>query len=75
MTVNAFAAVLTVLTAGAVAHRLQKKRQRLPPGPPSYPLVGQLLSAPFSFEHLGYKRLSDELKSASVRSGWRFSNN
>ncbi|KAH7326925.1 cytochrome P450 [Rhizoctonia solani] len=42
---------------------IRKKRRALPPGPSSYPLIGQLLSAPASFAHVEYRKLSRELKS------------
>ncbi|CAE6452969.1 unnamed protein product [Rhizoctonia solani] len=45
---------------------IRKKRRALPPGPSSYPLIGQLLSAPASFAHVEYRKLSRELKSDIV---------
>jgi hypothetical protein len=59
-------AVLSVLVASYVIHIFRKRQKHLPPGPASYPIIGQLLSAPTSSEHLGYKRISEELKSALI---------
>lgn len=66
MVAKASVAVLSALVVSYVVHILQKKRQALPPGPPSYPVIGQILSAPRSSEHLGYKIMSEELQSALV---------
>ncbi|KAB5591583.1 Transcription elongation regulator 1 [Ceratobasidium theobromae] len=56
-------AIFSVLSASYIIHNFRKRRRHLPPGPPSYPIIGQLLSAPRSLEHLGYKRMSEKLKS------------
>ncbi|KAJ1306360.1 hypothetical protein OPQ81_007366 [Rhizoctonia solani] len=42
---------------------IRKKRRGLPPGPPSYPLIRQLLSVPTSFAYIEYRKLSRKLKS------------
>lgn len=36
----------------------------LPPGPPSYPLIGQLLSMPLSSEHTTFDKQSREIQSS-----------
>ncbi|CAE7157910.1 unnamed protein product [Rhizoctonia solani] len=38
-------------------------RTPLPPGPPSYPIIGQLLSMPTEHEQFGFQRISQEAKS------------
>ncbi|QRV73455.1 cytochrome P450 family protein [Ceratobasidium sp. AG-Ba] len=63
----ASAGIVMVIAAAAAAliwnHTTKARTARLPPGPPSYPLLGQLLSVPTSFEQLKYKALTDDLKS------------
>ncbi|KAB5588638.1 O-methylsterigmatocystin oxidoreductase [Ceratobasidium theobromae] len=63
MAVNASLAVVAILSSSYAIHILRKRQKHLPPGPASYPIVGQLLSAPLSAEHIGYRCLSAELKS------------
>jgi hypothetical protein len=66
MTSKGTFAVLSVLAASYVIHNVRKRQKHLPPGPTSHPIIGQLLSAPLSAEHLGYERISEELKSGRV---------
>ncbi|KAB5592693.1 hypothetical protein CTheo_3893 [Ceratobasidium theobromae] len=59
----------TLLVVGVVSGHLLFRKLRtnkllpLPPGPPSYPLIGQLLSIPQSSEERAFVSLSAELKS------------
>ncbi|QRV73456.1 cytochrome P450 family protein [Ceratobasidium sp. AG-Ba] len=59
--------LIVSLAASAAAliwtYKRKDRIEKLPPGPPSYPLLGQLLSAPTSLEQLKYKALADDLKS------------
>ncbi|QRV88296.1 cytochrome P450 family protein [Ceratobasidium sp. AG-Ba] len=62
--------VLVSLAVCAVAliwtYTKKGRIEKLSPGPPSYPLLGQLLSAPTSFEQLKYKALTDNLKTDMI---------
>jgi hypothetical protein len=54
--------------AGALAaYKLWQKHTSsahpLPPSPPSYPLIGNLLSMPTSEEHVGFVEIGKELNS------------
>lgn len=65
MFATACKAVCLTLAIRYIVQILYGKRKHLPPGPTSYPIIGHLLSAPQSFEHLAYEKLSKELKSES----------
>ncbi|KAJ1310703.1 hypothetical protein OPQ81_009228 [Rhizoctonia solani] len=59
---------LLVTSAGIVLgylalHKLRPSRLPLPPGPPSYPIVGQLLSVPGSSEGRAFMEMSAKLNS------------
>lgn len=62
----------TLLVVGVVSGHLLFRKLRtnkllpLPPGPPSYPLIGQLLSIPQSSEERAFVSLSAELKCEHV---------
>ncbi|CAE6531694.1 unnamed protein product [Rhizoctonia solani] len=60
---QAIATLLLALVTLIIVDKISKKKRCLPPGPASYPFIGQLLSAPVSFEHVEYKRMSKDLKS------------
>ncbi|CAE7177464.1 unnamed protein product [Rhizoctonia solani] len=55
------------LASSLLAYKLYKDTHEnqlsLPPSPRSYPLIGHLLSIPTEFEHLGFMRLGEQLKS------------
>ncbi|KAH7326926.1 cytochrome P450 [Rhizoctonia solani] len=56
------AALLGFITC-ASSYVFQQKRRRLPPSPVSYHIIGNLFTAPSLSEHLGYKKISEDLKS------------
>jgi hypothetical protein len=60
-------AISLTLVVGLLAYKVysskQKSRLVLPPGPKGYPLIGQLLSIPQSFEHLAFIKLGEQLAS------------
>ncbi|CAE6378009.1 unnamed protein product, partial [Rhizoctonia solani] len=55
------------IASGLLAYKFYKDKHgsqpSLPPSPRSYPFIGNLLSIPNEFEHLGFMRLGEQLGS------------
>lgn len=59
----AAAVSIAAVSAYLVKRLVEPSRRCLPPGPKSFPLIGNLLSMPRSLEHVAYAQMSQDLKS------------
>lgn len=56
---NSFIILSAFILVCLVLNRRLKRSSKLPPGPPGWPIVGNLLDMPKEFEWLQYKKWSD----------------
>ncbi|KIP12391.1 hypothetical protein PHLGIDRAFT_332753 [Phlebiopsis gigantea 11061_1 CR5-6] len=62
-TMDTVITVLLLLSVAFLAGRIQQGRQRLPPGPKGWPVLGNLWSMPKNFDWLTYQKWSREFDS------------